>query len=264
MENLIANKIDVLIITAHDTKASKNIIKYCELIDIPIIAFNRLISDIELKAFISPNMTQAGQYQAEFLLKNLKNNTNKTKFLVMRGPDSDINSKLLFDGAMNIFRTHPNTKNNIDKNDIFKIMTVPNWDPNEAKKLCSKLDPNFLKDLGYIVAANDDIGKSCIFELKNLNLNEIYMAGHDYSIDSIKDLFEKLKDNYFTVDMNQSSDTLIALNVSKNLVLGKPFEFKETFKNGQYDNPYLCGNVLPINYDTFKNLTRNESNDNKW
>ena len=265
LENLIANKIDVLIITAHDTKASKNIIKYCELIDIPIIAFNRLISDVELKAYISPNMTQAGQYQAEFLLKNLKNNkTNKTNFLVMKGPESDINSKLLFDGAMNIFRADPKTKNNVDNDKIFKIMIVPNWDPNEAKKLCSKLDPNFLKDLGYIVAANDDIGKSCISELKNLNFNEIYMAGHDYSIDSIKDLFEKLKDNYFTVDMNQSSDTLIALNVSKNLVLGKPFEFKETFKNGQYDNPYLCGNVSPINYDTFKNLTRNESNDNKW
>ena len=265
LENLIANKIDILIITAHDTKASKNIIKYCELIDIPIIAFNRLISDVELKAYISPNMTQAGQYQAEFLLKNLKNNkTNKTNFLVMRGPDSDINSKLLFDATMNIFRTDPKTKNNVDNDKIFKIMIVPNWDPNEAKKLCSKLDPNFLKDLGYIVAANDDIGKSCISELKNLNFNEIYMAGHDYSIDSIKDLFEKLKDNYFTVDMNQSSDALIALNVSKNLVLGKPFEFKETFKNGQYDNPYLCGNVSPINYDTFKNLTRNESNDNKW
>ena len=264
LENLIANKIDVLIITAHDTKASKNIIKYCELIDIPIIAFNRLISDVELKAFISPNMTQAGQYQAEFLLQNLKNNTNKTKFLVMRGPDSDINSKLLFDGAMNIFRTHPNTKNNVDKNDIFKIMTVPNWDPIEAEKLCSNLENDFLNNLGYIVAANDDIGKACISALKNVNLSEIYMAGHDYSIDSIKELFKKLQYNFFTVDMNQSNDTYIALNVSKNLVLGKPFEFKETFKNGQYDNPYLCGNVLPINYTTFQKRIKNESFDNKW
>ena len=265
LENLIANKIDVLIITAHDTKASKNIIKYCELIDIPIIAFNRLISDVELKAYISPNMTQTGQYQAEFLLDNLKNNkTNKTNFLVMRGPDSDINSKLLFDATMNIFRTDPKTKNNVDNDKIFKIMIVPNWDPNEGERLCGELKEDFLKDLGYVVAANDDIAKSCISALKNVNLSEIYMAGHDYSNYSIVDLFEKLKDNYFTVDMNQFGDTLIALNVSKNLVLGKPFEFRETFKNGQYDNPYLCGNVSPINYDTFKNLTRNESNDNKW
>ena len=258
LENLIANKIDVLIITAHDTKASKNIIKYCELNDIPIIAFNRLISDVELKAYISPNMTQAGQYQAEFLLENLKKNkTNKTKFLVMRGPDSDINSKLLFDATMNIFRTDPKTKNNVDNDKIFKIMIVPNWDPNEAERLCRELEDDFLKDLGYIVAANDDIAKSCISSLNNVNLSEIYMAGHDYSNDSIADLFEMLKYNYFTVDMNQSNDTYIALNVSKNLVLGKPFEFRETFKNGQYDNPHLSGNVRPINYDTFKNLTRN-------
>ena len=258
MENLIANKIDVLIITAHDTKASKNIIKYCELINIPIIAFNRLISDVELKAYISPNMTQTGQYQAEFLLDNLKNNkTNKTNFLVMRGPDSDINSKLLFDATMNIFRTDPKTKNNVDNDKIFKIMIVPNWDPNEGERLCGELKEDFLKDLGYVVAANDDIAKSCISALKNVNLSEIYMAGHDYSNYSIVDLFEKLKDNYFTVDMNQFGDTLIALNVSKNLVLGKPFEFRETFKNGQYDNPHLSGNVRPINYDTFKNLTRN-------
>ncbi len=264
LENLIANKIDVLIITAHDTKASKNIIKYCELIDIPIIAFNRLISDVELKAYISPNMTQAGQYQAEFLLENLKKNkTNKTKFLVMRGPDSDINSKLLFDGAMNIFRTDQKTKNNVDNDEIFKIMIVPNWDPNEAERLCRELEDDFLKDLGYIVAANDDIAKSCISSLNNVNLSEIYIAGHDYSIDSIVDLFEMLKYNYFTVDMNQSNDTYIALNVSKNLVLGKPFEFRETFKNGQYDNPYLCGNVRRVDYDTFINSRKNESFDNK-
>ena len=90
------------------------------------------------------------------------------------------------------------------------------------------------------------------------------MAGHDYSIDSIKELFKKLQYNFFTVDMNQSNDTYIALNVSKNLVLGKPFEFMETFKNGQYDNPYLCGNVLPINYTTFQKRIKNESFDNKW
>ena len=182
----------------------------------------------------------------------------------MKGPESDINSKLLFDGAMNIFRADPKTKNNVDNDKIFKIMIVPNWDPNEGERLCGELKEDFLKDLGYVVAANDDIGKACISALKNVNLSEIYMAGHDYSIDSIKELFKKLQYNFFTVDMNQSNDTYIALNVSKNLVLGKPFEFMETFKNGQYDNPYLCGNVLPINYTTFQKRIKNESFDNKW
>ena len=48
IEYLLSQKINVLIIVPQDTKASKNIIKYCEIIDIPIISFNRLIYNAEI------------------------------------------------------------------------------------------------------------------------------------------------------------------------------------------------------------------------
>ena len=257
IEYLLSQKINVLIIVPQDTKASKNIIKYCEIIDIPIISFNRLIYNTEIQVYISPNITKVGELQAQFLLDNY-GKTNKTKFLIMKGPNSDLNSELYYEGTINKFKSDNRTKDIVDDPEFFIKSEIVNWEPKEGEILCNSLKDDFINNLGYIVAANDDIGKACIIGLKNKNrsLNEIYMAGHDNAQNTTDYLFYEMKNNYFTVDMNQKSDTYIALNVSKNLCLGRPFDFFKTIKNQNYDIPYLTGDVIPITYQDFLSLKK--------
>ena len=252
VEFLLSQKINVLIIVPQDAKASKNIKKYCDLVNIKIIAFNRIISDVPIDAYVAPNFTKVGELQAEFIIQN-KNNTTSNNLLIMKGPESDKNSILYFNGSFNYIKDK-------DKEDYFNIiiLELDKWDKEEAKEKCRKyIDDN----ISSIIAANDDIGKSCI-EVLNPNYNKtIFMSGHDNASEEVKELFKLMGKNFMTVDMNQDLSVYEALNVAKNIGVNKPINFNNVILNGNYEVPYILVEVKNYTYDDY--LKNQNSQNNK-
>ena len=252
VEYLLSQKINVLVIVPHDAKASKTIKKYCDLANIKIIAFNRIISDVEIDAYVSPNLIRVGELQAEFIVKNYNNTTTKN-LLLMRGPDSDKNSMLFYNGSINYLKN-----SNLDFNITYLNLTK--WDKYEAADFCKSIREKNIT-ISFIIAGNDDIGKSCIEELNKTQYdNVIYMAGHDNAPEEVKILFEKMKDKFITIDMNQDLSIFETLVVAKNIANNKPFEFNTTILNGNYEVPHIIVDVIEITYDDYKkNKTQNNN-----
>ena len=252
VEFLLSQKINVLIIVPQDAKASKNIKKYCDLVNIKIIAFNRIISDVPIDAYVAPNFTKVGELQAEFIIQN-KNNTTSNNLLIMKGPESDKNSILYFNGSFNYIKDK-------DKEDYFNIiiLELDKWDKEEAKEKCRKyIDDN----IGSIIAANDDIGKSCIEVLNPNNNKTIFMSGHDNASEEVKELFKLMEDNFMTVDMNQDLSVYEALKVAKNIGVNMPINFNNVILNGNYEVPYILVEVKNYTYDDY--LKNQNSQNNK-
>ena len=251
VEFLLSQKINVLIIVPQDAKASKNIKKYCDLVNIKIIAFNRIISDVPIDAYVAPNFTRVGELQAEFLF-NKSNEINGIKnLLIMKGPESDKNSNLYYIGSLDFLQKNGNPFN-------IKTLELDKWDKEEAKEKCRKyIDDN----IGSIIAANDDIGKSCI-EVLNPNYNKtIFMSGHDNASEEVKELFKLMGKNFMTVDMNQDLSVYEALKVAENIGVNKPINFNNVILNGNYEVPYILVEVKNYTYDDY--LKNQNSQNNK-
>ena len=237
VEFLLSQNIKVLVIVPHDAKASKTIKKYCDLVNIKIIAFNRIISDVAIDAYVSPNLIRAGELQAEFMVENY-NNTKSKNLLLMKGPDSDKNSMLYFNGSINYIKNSGAEFN-------ITYLNLKKWDKNEAAEFCKSINYS----IDFIIAANDDIGKSCIEELDNKN--NIYMAGHDNATKEVEELFDLMGDKFITIDMNQDLSIIETLKVAKNIAQNKPFDFRTTILNGNYEVPHIVVDVIKITYDNY-------------
>ena len=243
IEYLLSEKIKVLIIVPHDAKASKNIKKYCDLVNIKIIAFNRIISDVSIDAYVSPNLRSAGELQAKFLIEKALNDTSVSRNLIlMKGPESDKNSELYYNASLEYLNENE-TNFNITK------IALTKWDKDEGAIECKKY---VNEDISFIIAANDDIGKSCYEVLTSNNKKTIYMAGHDNATLEVNELFQKMGDKFYTIDMNQDATIIETLKVAKNIADNKPFDFSTTITNGHYEVPHILLDVKPYTYDDYK------------
>jgi D-xylose transport system substrate-binding protein len=251
VEYLLSQKINVLVIVPHDAKASKTIKKYCDLANIKIIAFNRIISDVEIDAYVSPNLIRAGELQAEFIVKNYNNTTTKN-LLLMRGPDSDKNSMLFYNGSINYLKN-----SNLDFNITYLNLTK--WDKYEAADFCKSIREKNIT-ISFIIAGNDDIGKSCIEVLNPNNNKTIFMSGHDNASEEVKELFKLMEDNFMTVDMNQDLSVYEALKVAKNIGVNMPINFNNVILNGNYEVPYILVEVKNYTYNDYLENLNSQNN----
>ncbi|MFC4768345.1 substrate-binding domain-containing protein [Effusibacillus consociatus] len=76
VENLIAQKVDAIILHAVNTGTAKNIVKKAEDAKIPVIAMDRLPEDAKVVAYVTADSFKVGQTQAEFILKQINNKGN--------------------------------------------------------------------------------------------------------------------------------------------------------------------------------------------
>ncbi|KEO85179.1 substrate-binding domain-containing protein [Tumebacillus flagellatus] len=107
VENLIAKKVDVIILHAVNTGTAKNIVKKAEAAKIPVIAMDRLPDNAKVTAYVTADSFKVGQTQAEFVLKQLN---NKGNVVILEGEAGNSVAKQITDGNKDIISKNPDVK----------------------------------------------------------------------------------------------------------------------------------------------------------
>ena len=76
VENLISQKVDVIILHAVNTGTANNIVKKAADANIPVIAMDRLPDNSKVTAYVTADSKKVGETQAEFILKQINNKGN--------------------------------------------------------------------------------------------------------------------------------------------------------------------------------------------
>lgn len=235
-EKYIASKVDVLILTAQDSKAPKNIVTYCKMLGVKVISFIRPIYNTKVDAYIAPDNNQAGVLMAQFINEKASNAEVKKEIIILRGPDNDLNSMTFYTGIVN-------TLNNSLFLHIHNKM-IDNWDPEEAKEYAMSLSDEIKDNIGYVIAANDDIGLE--FH-RGLNRTGYVMASHDNQKEKVKELCKEFpNDTFMTVDFDQETSVKHAMEVARNLTENLPISFTNIVDITNYNQPTITHPVHPV------------------
>lgn len=147
-KNLIAQGIDVLILAPHDAAAAATIVDEAEKEGIPVIAYDRLISNTKnLDYYLSFDNVKVGELQGEYITKLVP----KGNYIIMSGAPTDNNAKLFKEGAMKFLQPL------IDSGDITVITEqgVDDWKPENALKIVEDSLTKANNKVDAILAPND-------------------------------------------------------------------------------------------------------------
>lgn len=235
----IARRFDVLVVASQDSKALKNIVQYATILGVKVVTFIRRIENIKVDAYVAPDNEAVGKLQGKFIVDNYKESSRKG-ILVLQGPNSDKNSAMF---AVPIWKLLGDS--NVCQDSFCKSIIVDNWDASNIKKIVADLNSTEREHLGFVAAANDDIGLE--FYKQFTTHNDYYMASHDNVKEKVDALCEKMgEEKFMTVDMNQVESVYQTIEVIKVLVENKPVSFTSIDTSYSISQPQILHSVKLI------------------
>src|SRR5579872_2658069 len=180
----------VLILGAVDSKQDSGVVELAAQNHVPVIAYDRMIEDSKISAYVSFNAAQVGQVQAQYILYALaheKKPVTSGNIVQIWGASTDNNALLFQAGFAGAFDRHfkcptssPDTcgKAKPQYSDAYHIFT-PAWTPQVAANEIQAALSNLQNKVVAVYSMNDGMADPIAGALQNVNLPTIPLTGQD-------------------------------------------------------------------------------------
>lgn len=155
----------VLVLDAVDAASAGAIVQKAKAQNVPVISYDRLITNAPVNYYISFDNVRVGQLQGQALASKLKQDGKATGPIVMiNGAPTDNNAKLFKQGATGALNS-ANIK-------VLKSYDTPDWSPDKAQNEMQQAI-TAVGDNGFngVYAANDGTAGGAIAAMKSAGVN---------------------------------------------------------------------------------------------
>lgn len=174
IENLIAQKVDVIIVAAVDSDAILPAIEMCEAAGIPLVGVNMLFNTEEPYHYVGPNDVLAGELEMQNAIDQIGGEGN---VLILEGPIGQSAQIQRLEGNQNVLKKYEG------KIEVLAQQTA-NWSREEALTLVENWLETFSGKIDAIVAHNDEMALGAIQALEAAGLTDkIAVTGVDAILD---------------------------------------------------------------------------------
>lgn len=211
--SMLTQGVDVLVVDPWDGKAAASIVNAAEQVDVPVVAYDRLIDSDDLDYVISNDYREVGELQAQELVDKLKKDGIEPSdggIVMMNGATSDNNALNINAGAMSIL-----------EDSGFEILAeIDTWDPAEAQDWMSGQITRFGDRIVGVYSANDGNAGGAIAAFKAAGINDVPpMTGLDASVAGLQAIL--VGDQYMTVYNSFKAEAESAAEVALQLAKGE-------------------------------------------
>ena len=238
--SLIKKNVDVIVVIPYDKDGLKEVIDLARKEGIKVIAYDRLINNTEIDAYISFDNVKVGQLQAEALLEKVP----EGNYVIINGSPDDNNSSMFNKGYM------LGLAESIQSNRI-KIVHeswADNWREEPAYEAVSRLLSRGVH-IDAIIAANDRLAEAAINALAEEGLaGQVMVAGHDANISACQRIVEGTQ--YVTIYKPIRDLAESAVDLAIQMAKSEKISYVETINNGLMDVPYIKLDVLTVTEET--------------
>jgi len=227
--SLIANKVKVLVIVPHDGTAMAKAVEEAGKASIPVIAFDRLITDCDLDLYLSFDNIKVGEQQAGYLVEKLN---GKGRIIRIYGAPTDNNAKLFKQGQDNVLKPY------IERGAITVVHEdwVENWDPGNAKKIMNAALTTLGDTFDAVLASNDGTAGGAIQALKEAKLDgKRLVTGQDADLVACQRIVAGSQSMTVYKPIKELATTAAELAVK--FGSGKPIVANGAVPNGRMDVP---------------------------
>jgi D-xylose transport system substrate-binding protein len=225
---------EVLVVDAEDSKSAAAIVEKAKAQGVPVLAYDRLIENSDVAAYVSFNNERVGELQAETLAKKLKEDGAASGPIIMiNGDPADPNAALFKAGAHKGFEA-AGVK-------IAKEYDTPGWSAEaaqrEAQQAITALGNN---GFAAIYAANDETGGGAIAAMKGAGINpeEKPVTGQDSTVAGLQRILTG--EQFMTIYKEIEPEATISAEIAVALAKGEevPQEhITEEVNNGKVEVP---------------------------
>jgi D-xylose transport system substrate-binding protein len=245
-EAAVTEGVDVMVLDAVDAASAGSSVRRAKQSDIPVISYDRLVTDADIDYYISFDNERVGQLQGQALVDKLKEegNDDGTIFMI-NGAPTDNNAKLFKQGAHSV----------IDKSGlkVGKEFDTPDWSPDKAQQEADQAITSLGKD-GFVgvYAANDGTGGGAIAAMKGAGIDPATRptTGQDAELAAIQRILAG--DQYMTVykaikpEAEAAAQLAVALAKDEDVPSGL---VNDKVPNGQKDVPSVLLTPVAVTTD---------------
>jgi D-xylose transport system substrate-binding protein len=237
---------EVMILDPVDAASAVAIVTRAKQQQVPVISYDRLLTDADIDYYISFDSVTVGKTQAEALVKKLEADGNGDGTIVqINGAPTDNNAKLFKQGADSV----------LSKSDlkVGKEYDTPDWSPNKAQQEMEQAITD-LGDDGFVgvYAANDGTAGGAIAAMKSAGIDPKTRptTGQDAELAAIQRIL--IGEQYMTVYKPIIPEAKAAAEIAVALLRGEdPPEglINEQTDNGQEQVPTVLIKTIEVTKD---------------
>ncbi|MER6128367.1 substrate-binding domain-containing protein [Streptomyces sp. NPDC001795] len=226
LDQMIADKVDVLLVDAVDSKAIAPGVKKAKDAGIPVIAYDRLAQG-PIDAYISFDNELVGQVQGRALVEALGTKASTSKIVMMNGSPTDPNAAQFKKGALSELNGKVN---------IVKTYDTKDWKPENAKaNMAEAIRAIGLNNIAAVYSANDGMAGAVIDAMKEAGINTVPpVTGQDAALDAVQRIVAG--EQYMSVYKSYPQEANNAAEMAVAKVQGRSIEF-DALTRDKVDSP---------------------------
>ena len=246
----LTNGAKVMVLDPVDSASAASIVAKAKSQSVPVISYDRLITNADVDYYISFDNEKVGQLQGQALVDKLKEDGKSSGTVVMiNGAPTDNNAKLFKKGAHTVLDSSGFK--------IGKEYDTPDWSPDKAQDEMEQAITALGKD-GFdgVYAANDGTGGGAIAAMKSQGIKpgDRPTTGQDAELAAIQRILAG--EQYMTIYKPIRPEAEAAAELAVNLVNGDKAAAdalaKKTENNGQKDVPSIIFDPVVVTKDNVK------------
>jgi D-xylose transport system substrate-binding protein len=222
IDNMVTQGAKVIILIAEDGDAAATAVANAAAAGVQVIAYDRLIKDTGIAAYISFNNVAVGYNQADGVMKALDMDNwdveanGPARLIMQGGSPTDNNAILVRQGQMQIVQPY------IDAGtaEIVQDQWVDNWDPAKATALMENMLSAVGNDVDGVIASNDGTALGALTAMKAQGLaGTVPISGQDATADGCNSIVKG--EQTVTVFKDTRLLTPLAVEIADQLIKGE-------------------------------------------
>ncbi|WP_225625856.1 sugar ABC transporter substrate-binding protein [Streptomyces werraensis] len=248
LEQMIADKVDVIIVDPVDAEAIAPSIAKARKTGIPVIAYDRLAQG-PVNAYVSFDSELIGEVQARTLIAALGSRAATSKVVMINGSVTDPNTALFKQGALS------ELKHGVV---LAKTYDTEGWKPEKAKANMEKaIRALGAANIAGVYSANDGMAGAVIQAFKDAGVSKVPpVTGQDAELAAVQRIVAG--EQYMTVYKPYAEEASAAAQVAVTLVQGRAIAF-DALTRDRVDSPTAKG--IPAHLVTVVAVTKDNIKD---
>jgi D-xylose transport system substrate-binding protein len=213
-EAAITNGAKVIVLDAVDAKAAVATVNRAQQANIPVIAYDRLITDAPIKYYVSFDNVKVGQLQAQTLVDKIGDAGKGKSVVMINGSPTDPSAGDYKKGAHSV----------LDKSQvkIGKEYDTPDWSPDKAQREMEQAVTALGKDkIVGVYSANDGMASGAIAAMKGSGIDPktLPTTGQDSEVAAIQRIL--VGEQYMTIYLAIKRQAETSAELAVDLLQGK-------------------------------------------
>jgi D-xylose transport system substrate-binding protein len=241
VENLLSQGVKALIIQPVNSEAAANLVKAAHEDHVPVVAYDRMITNAPVDFYVTMDSFQVGVLQAEAAVKATG---GKGNFVILMGQAGHSVANEITRGVESVLAKYPQIKVVLKKNH-------EGWSSSLAMATVENALTQNKNNVQAVIANNSGMARGAVQALSEQGLaGKVFVAGADADLAAIKDIVAGRQQFEVLKDIAPLAQT--AAQVAFELAQGKSPKASGTTESGKFKVPTTATPVYGITKDNLE------------